>query len=84
MHLYIGAKFPIMSKVNVNGRKTHSVFRLAKKDAQVRQIDWNFEYFIYGMRGQFLAHAKSDESLTDYEDVISAELDRVGASRNEL
>ena len=38
----MGAKFLLMSKVNVNGPDAHIVFRFLKKATDEQPVNWNF------------------------------------------
>ena len=54
-----GVSFPLMEKVDVNGRHTHPLFEYLKKEAPgvmgTRSIKWNFTKFLVGRNGQVIA-----------------------------
>lgn len=41
-----GAKFPLFSKIEVNGAGAHPLYPLLKKSAGSADIGWNFEKFL--------------------------------------
>mmetsp|Transcript_44824 Transcript_44824/g.70195 ORF Transcript_44824/g.70195 Transcript_44824/m.70195 type:complete len:108 (+) Transcript_44824:201-524(+) len=41
-----GAKFPLFSKIEVNGAGAHPLYPLLKKSAGSEDIGWNFEKFL--------------------------------------
>lgn len=51
-------EFPLMEKVNVNGRKAHPLFKQLEREApglmKTRLIKWNFTKFLVGRDGQVL------------------------------
>ena len=53
--LNFGVTFPIMSKIEVNGKDTHPVFQLLKKQAPGKignRITWNFTKFLVSRDGR--------------------------------
>lgn len=64
-----GVSFPLMEKVNVNGRDAHPLFVLLKKQAPgvmgTKAIKWNFTKFLVGRDGQIIARfAPKDHGLS--------------------
>jgi len=66
-----GVSFPLMSKIDVNGKNTHPVFQLLKKKAPGAigdSIKWNFTKFLVSKDGTIVkrfAPATEPENLED-------------------
>lgn len=56
--LRYSVRFPLMEKVNVNGRQAHPLFRQLAREApgvmNTRAIKWNFTKFLVGRDGRVL------------------------------
>jgi glutathione peroxidase len=56
--LNYGVSFPMFAKVQVNGRHTHPIFKLLKRQARglfcSQRIKWNFTKFLVAQNGQIL------------------------------
>eukprot|EP00976_Prorocentrum_cordatum_P104446 1193895-Prorocentrum_minimum.AAC.1 len=56
-----GVSFPMFSKVDVNGPKTHPVYAFIKQAGEeyAQDIGWNFEKFLVDKEGQLVKRFKS-------------------------
>ncbi|MBK9294183.1 MAG: glutathione peroxidase [Oligoflexia bacterium] len=68
--LNYGVSFPVMAKVDVNGKGEHELYKLLKSEAPgilgTEKIKWNFTKFLVSKSGQVLkryAPADTPESL---------------------
>jgi len=53
-----GVKFTMMDKIDVNGEKSHLVYRFLKQKAGPRNIQWNFAtYFVITPDGEIFSHS---------------------------
>lgn len=75
-----GVSFPLMEKVNVNGRKTHPLFKRLKKQAPgvmgTQAIKWNFTKFLVGRDGQVIARFGPKECGVPLRLALEAALDK--------
>ena len=70
-----GVQFQVMEKVDVNGPKTHEVFKFLKAKTNVKTIPWNFGvYFLINKNGDVSAHTGVNPS--QLRDTIIAELNK--------
>ena len=63
-----GVSFPMMAKVDVNGKDAHPIFDWLKEQKGVDGIEWNFTKFLVGRDGQVIqsyAPTTTPESLTE-------------------
>lgn len=63
-----GVSFPMMAKVDVNGKDAHPIFDWLKEQKGTDGIEWNFTKFLVGRDGQVIqsyAPTTTPESLTD-------------------
>ncbi len=77
--LNFGVTFPLMAKINVNGKNTHPVFKLLKKQAPGflgSSIKWNFTKFLISRDGQKVKRFSPDTEPEKMEDDIRAALAR--------
>jgi len=73
--LNYGVTFPLMSKIEVNGGRTHPVFSFLKEKAPGR-VKWNFTKFLVGKDGKTVtrfAPAIEPEKLENDIEAILAE-----------
>lgn len=51
-----GVEFTVMDKINVNGPRTHDVYRFLKNAAGPQEIEWNFAtYYVIDRNGKVRA-----------------------------
>jgi glutathione peroxidase len=67
-----GVTFPLFSKIEVNGRGTHSLYRMLKKDGG--DIWWNFTKFLVGRDGRPLQRFEPKVEPKDLEKDIEKAL----------
>ena len=63
-----GVSFPMMAKVDVNGKDAHPIFDWLKEQKGTDGIEWNFTKFLVGRDGQVIqsyAPTTTPESLTE-------------------
>ena len=63
-----GVSFPMMAKVDVNGKDAHPIFDWLKEQKGADGIEWNFTKFLVGRDGQVIqsyAPTTTPESLTE-------------------
>lgn len=70
-------KFPIHTKVNVNGGDAHPLWELMKKTIPgfmgTKMVKWNFTKFLIGRDGSILKrYSPNDEPLSFEADIIEA------------
>ena len=76
-HITYNIKFPILSKVNVNGSDTEPVYEYLKKSAPgilgTEAIKWNFTKFLVGKDGKVIErYAPNTEPMTIKGDIEKA------------
>ena len=68
----MGATFPLMEKVNVNGEDAHPVFKNLRKmtrcfynteSGKIKNIPWNFAKFIIDSSGNVVIYSNPRQSL---------------------
>ncbi|MEW5307393.1 MAG: hypothetical protein WDW36_009795 [Sanguina aurantia] len=74
-----GVTFPVMQKVDVNGKDTHPVFGLLKKERtslMMEMVKWNFEKWLVARDGKVVARYLSSTTpqgmASDIEKQLSA------------
>lgn len=75
--LNYGVSFPVMEKVDVNGKEEHPVYqhlKSQKKQLGMKAIKWNFEKFLVGKNGDVVQRFSSLTKPEDIEQYITAEL----------
>ncbi len=79
----MGAKFPIMSKCDVNGEKAHPVFKTLRKQTdcfynsetgKIKNIPWNFSKFVIDTEGKVVMYGNPRDSFYRNIDEIEAVL----------
>lgn len=73
-----GVNFPVMAKVDVNGKNTHPLFEFLKKEAKgllgSEMIKWNFTKFLVSKDGKvikrFAPQDKPENLVKDIEAVL--------------
>lgn len=71
-----GVNFPLMSKINVNGKDTHPIYEFLKKKAPGaigNSIKWNFTKFLISRDGKSVKRFDSKTAPAD----ITADIERV-------
>ncbi|MFT5656105.1 MAG: glutathione peroxidase, partial [Arenicella sp.] len=71
-----GVSFPMFSKVDVNGKDTHPLFKYLKKEAKgllgTEKIKWNFTKFLIGRDGQVVKrYASADKPKNIKADILA-------------
>ncbi len=73
-----GVKFPMMSKVDVNGNKAHPLWQWLKAEAPgilgTKAIKWNFTKFLVGKDGKVLKRYAPNDSPESLKGDIEAAL----------
>ena len=64
-----GVSFPMMAKVDVNGKDAHPIFDWLKEQKGVDGIEWNFTKFLINKKGQVVARF---EPTTSFEVIAKA------------
>jgi len=75
--LTFGVKFPLMSKVDVNGDHEHPVYnwlKSKKSSLGMKRIKWNFEKFLIDKQGQVVDRWSSVAEPSAIAKVIETEL----------
>lgn len=65
-----GVKFTVMKKINVNGRRTHDVYRFLKIVAGPSEIEWNFATY-YVIDGKGRVNAFSDVTPLELRETLN-------------
>ncbi|MEW5309325.1 MAG: hypothetical protein WDW38_001220 [Sanguina aurantia] len=64
-----GVTFPVMQKVDVNGKDTHPVFGLLKKERtslMMEMVKWNFEKWLVAKDGKVVARYLSNTTPQEH------------------
>ena len=72
-----GVTFPLMSKVNVNGKDAHPVFKYLKEETKGllgSSIKWNFTKFLISREGSIVCRFEPTTEPQDMEASIEQEL----------
>jgi glutathione peroxidase len=74
--LNYGVSFPMFSKVDVNGKDTHPLFKYLKKEAKgllgTEKIKWNFTKFLIGRDGQVVKrYGSADKPKNIKADILA-------------
>jgi glutathione peroxidase len=64
-----GVTFTVMNKINVNGRRTHDVYRFLKSVAGPSEIEWNFATY-YVIDGEGRVKAFSDVTPLELRETL--------------
>ena len=71
-------KFPLFSKIDVNGANTHPLYKYLKKEAKgllgSESIKWNFTKFLVGKDGKVLRRYASTDTPQSIEKDVAATL----------
>jgi glutathione peroxidase len=53
-----GVEFPMFSKINVNGKETHNLYRFLRKNSSLKcgTIGWNFGKFLVARDGSIFGY----------------------------
>lgn len=74
--LNYGVSFPMFSKIEVNGKDTHPLFKYLKKEAKgllgTEKIKWNFTKFLIGRDGEVVKRYGSADKPKDIKSDILA------------
>ena len=79
----MGATFPVMQKIDVNGETAHPVFKKLRKNTpcfhntatgKIKNIPWNFTKFVVDETGKMVMYQNPRESLYRCIDEIEAVL----------
>ena len=65
-----GIQFPIFEKIQVNGPAAHPIFVNLKKQAKVKNIDWNFGKFLIDSNGKVHKYGNKGVKPFEFEDEI--------------
>lgn len=65
--LKFNVKFPIFSKINVNGAEAHPLYVYLKDQTGGGSIKWNFNKFLLDKQGNIVKRYASGDSLEDLE-----------------
>lgn len=82
-----GVKFPIMSKIMVNGRDECGLYTLLKKsklnEFAFRGVKWNFEKFVVSRKGEVVARYPSAVNPREFDGIIKSLLESGSSLTNE-
>jgi glutathione peroxidase len=75
-----GVTFPIFSKIDVNGRQAHPLYRFLKERQPgifgIRRINWNFTKFLVDRKGDVVARFRPTTKPEDMAAEIESLLNR--------
>ena len=69
-----GVKFPMFSKIDVNGPDAHPLFLFLKARSGGADIAWNFEKFLVSREGDVVKRYSHRTAISSFEDDIKAAL----------
>lgn len=82
-HVSYGVTFPMMAKIDVNGRDAAPLFTWLTSEAPgmlgTRRIKWNFTKFLVGRDGEVLGRFRPTDEPADLASHIEAALDALPA-----
>lgn len=70
--LNYGVTFPVMSKIEVNGKDAHPLYVFLKEATGGGPIKWNFNKFLVDKQGSVIKRYQSGDSLEELESDINA------------
>ena len=65
-------KFPLFSKVDVNGDHSSPLYTWLRSQGKVEKIAWNFSKFLLDRNGKVVAYKKHDQSPFSFRNEIEA------------
>ncbi len=71
--LNYGVSFPMFAKINVNGEKTHPLYKYLKEEQKGilgTKIKWNFTKFLVDKQGKVVSRYAPNKAPKELEDII--------------
>ena len=76
------AKFPLFSKIEVNGPDTHDVYKYLRYNSELhdaktgksKEIPWNFAKFVVDKEGHVVKYFAPTQKVSETEDLVRSML----------